>query len=315
MIPPLLVQPRAFVFDAGLDAFGRRFHGARLKSNGFALIAISKTRANDAFYVSCVQKQEIRAAITALLIPNRNVRILILAFPNSMCCLDANGTLICAESLTHATCPREIAWHSLIWSTEHTDVLRARIEWRDAYAECETTRTAIDGIRSVRDSLATTLVENERLENECADLRRKLAESCATICRQTQTNKKLTQSVLLMANKVGRLHHDFVELRSVVALHLDIFKRSMQAVETNQLAQLAKVAIQCAHYFANDRYTSAHFRHNIVRSGAREGLHLDVLATFPLVKAMTMNDDVRLVLGAACQLLDLPVSRNVVWLS
>lgn len=333
MLPPLLLQPRSFALDPNCH---RRLqqklcagctHSCN-QSNG--MIAISENRANDTFFISSICKSSVVEIASVLaMLPSVRVgtaTLVILTYPHHICLLNAGGRSLTTDRNTppksssiDASSTREAyRWIPFKWSQACGDVISARAENQYMYTSVTKACVAANELTAVRALLAKSLFDNEALELAYKVLQHSVSEKIRHVVQRRDEALKreqvLTNTIIRLKSTMTSVRAEYQELRATVNVQLAQFARAMSAVECNQLAQLAKIAVQCAHYFSHDRFSSLYFRQQLVRDKFdREGLPLETLAKFPLVCALIADNDPSLMLGAACALLDKPIHDGTVW--
>lgn len=326
MIPTLLVTPLSFESsDYWFHALGRRIW--RCAHNSAYTIAVSRSPENRSFYVSSTDKSTVVAACAALAADVRGSRAacIVLAFPNFISVIDSSGNHLSKDAAPPTfTGPitSSVEYIPLKWSPTFTYILKARYEMKDFYAQTKTLWKSVEESNSMREHLAVSMIENEdlkkaqsRLDRQVEQLKKMLRESNKERDAVTAHSYQLKCSLSLLNTQIVHLSRDFAQLRKDCITAFLQHGKSAQNVETVQLCQLLKTAIQCNHYFTNDRYTSAHFRGHIVTKAGVEGIPLEIISSFPRLRQIIDEQDMMSTLRAACCLLERPVDKqNVVWM-
>lgn len=319
MIPPLLVQPRGFVGSmAHADLGGRLFECCRREDpQNMHTIAISKAPSNDIFYVSSVSSAVVclTVGVFAKCVRAKDVRVVILAWPNTVCCIDKKGNVIASGS--DGRLQVKARYEPYKWSDATTDVVRARIDVSASYEEVEQSMCGAKAAGELRESLASSLLENERIQRDLNLLRQKRdvkrSEAVKRCLKAEKDLDALKTGVSLMVRQAKAVRCEFESIKAEVRDLLEKHATASSLLEPGVIVQLVRTAVQCAHYFEHDRFTSPHFRKHIVVEDGLEGIPIATLLKFPLLVELIAGDSA--ILKAACGMLKgVCVTSDTVWM-
>lgn len=286
------------------------------------MIAIAKNTSNNVFYVSSVSKAVLIAAVAAFAKKTKTksaVRIVVLGYPNLVCLVDNRGfgAFPAIGQELEAGVPSKMDYEPFKWTDAATHILRTRLQLAASFENAE--RALVDEC-GLRASLASSLVENERLQCDSeASCRRHDAKASLLVRERvkSETHAKkveiLRKALKTLALQIKTVSRDYAAFKTNMRETLDLHTGSLN-LEPALIMQLVRTAVQCAHYFDHDRFSSSYFREHIVTSkDGREGIPVSVLLGFPLIVELIAGD--ASTLRAACAMLKgVEVASDIIWM-
>jgi hypothetical protein len=322
MLPVLLQSPIASFTEVTLADLVSQIHRHRRDHRG--VCAISENEENRSFVVSSIGTETMTPLARAFAGANiraAKVKIIVLLFPHHICAADERGRAI---TIANATGEPVVLAHRrvfkpLVWNDHLNDTINARLQMRPTMEIMQ--RQANDGLAlaSLKIKMGEELVREEAENAQLAAVNRKLAtttrrlnEALERVNALEKKKKALGDALQCMYKTAKALRSEMQTTRHSVDELLSTHARESSAVNTSLLAQLVRVAVQCAHYFQYDRFSNEFMRGSLIHDGATEGIRLATLLEFPRM-CVLCEGDINM-LRAACTLLEhVRVDDTCVW--
>lgn len=293
-----------------------QLHKHRIPQKG--LFAISKDDDNSSFTISSMSLEAIRS-VTEAFAPSSmrhhaKVKVLILLHPHHLCAGDEAGRCISnSNDMSIALDSSRRTFSALVWSTTMQEIIRGRMIHRPVMQVMYKSTMHGQDIEVLRTKLGDELIQHENTKMELEKVRL-LLEGERKQLKHLESKKKLLEaSVSKMHHGLCAIRDEFQHMRRATTKLLTLHSTEIKAVDTTLLAQLVRVAVQCAHYFRFDRFSSAHMRRSLITSEEGvEGISFATLLLFPRMRDMCVGDST--MLRTACALLDdVRIDKDTVW--
>ena len=315
--PPLLLAPsNSFAWDESLMHIASSIMKNRTDVQRCVLSATDCCNIN--FFVSSVDAS-VMDAVTAALAPwAKGAVALVLGFPTNAYAIREDGRPIHHSEKARLAAIADqgaVAYTPYRWNQRCTDILTARIaHFHLAYTK---SRTALqvyeDGVKerdALKCSLQSELARTESLEKEVESLTRRARRIEAAHRKRCDDRDKAAAHA--MKATIATLARE-LEGADEMAVGRQNGESPASELPDDDIADsvVLRVALQCRHYFAYDRFSSEHMRKQIAWIDGEECFPIAALAAFPRMVELC-GGDAKLIVRA-CRLLELRV-RDETWI-